>query len=138
MPLFHRAPTIVVVVFLGAHLLLAHWQPFCAWGVDLLAFHPGWVQVLFLLGAVSLLWPRSRQAALDILAKCSTAFANKPWLVHLLLALAGGAAFITWPSAVHFLGDGYLYLHELPLTASQNIQRVGHEPLTFWLLNLLL
>ena len=131
----------IVSSFLGLHILFAHWRPLCVWGMDLLAFQSPWLQGLFPLAALLLFSPRMRQIALDLGSRIANAiealpFARKSWFLPLLLG-SGAAVFPLYPSAVHLLGDGYLYLRELPLAAAHNFQRIGHEPLTFWLLNLL-
>jgi tetratricopeptide (TPR) repeat protein len=123
--------------FLGLHVLAAYGQPVCVWGVDALAFHGPWLQLAFVVVGVLLVWDRARQTAVDAIAASLERVSSARWGAAgpVVLLLGGVAAFATWPSAVHLLGDGDLYLRELPLSAVAQRTRLGHEPLTFWLLD---
>ncbi len=130
-------PTIVAAAFLALHVLLAHWRPLPFWGADLLTYHPAWVQSLFALAGVLLLIPPVRLRLLKALEKFPSPLA--PWttpraaiLFAFLLAIAGGLAFITLRSAVHFLGDGYLLLRDLPRFLAQDTWKGVNAPLSYW------
>ena len=51
----------------------------------------------------------------------------------LVLSLGGVAVFVALQSTHALLGDGYLYLNELPLVAETGIYRVDRAPVVFWL-----
>ncbi len=64
-------PTLVVGAFLALHVLLPFIHP--AWGGDLLAYHPAWVQGLFILAGLLLLLPAIRRRLLDGMARTPAA-----------------------------------------------------------------
>ncbi len=135
-------PTAIAAAFLALHVLLAYWRPLPFWGADLLAYYPAWVQGLFAVAGVLLLIPAVRQRLIDSIAKLPSAV--NPWnaprsfyLFTFLLAIAGGLAFITLRSAVHFLGDGYLLLRDLPLFLAQDTWKGVNAPLSYWAIAML-
>ena len=60
-----RTPTWIVAGFLALHLISAHWDPLCLWGVDMLAYLPLWAEVLFAVLGVALLVPEVRIRLLE-------------------------------------------------------------------------
>ena len=123
--------TLIAGSFLASHILLVYWSPFPAWGVDLLAYYPSWVQGIFVLLGVVILWPRSR----NILLALGAALGTLPGqLLRLVLVLSGLGLFVALRSATALLGDGQLYLSELPLSVEVDSFRVDRAPVIFWLL----
>ena len=134
------APALIAAVFAALHLLATHLPTWAVWGVRFLAYYPLWVQVAVAAVAVCLMAPpphgrRVLVRAAEILAAAYGRQIGKggPGLSCAILALLGTAAFLLLRSASHLLGDGYLYLHELP---GETI-RVDHSPLSFWLVKAL-
>lgn len=134
------APALIAAAFVALHLLAVHLPLSAVWGVHFLAYYPLWVQVAVAAVAVCLLAlpPRGRRvlvrAAELLAAACSRQLARRVrGLSPGMLALVGTAVFFLLRSASHLLGDGYLYLHELP---GETI-RVDHSPLSFWLVKAL-
>lgn len=133
------APVLIVTAFLALHLLAAHLPPSALWGVHFLAYHPAWVQVAAVAAAVCLMAVArpgralGRGAKLLAVAISARRGPGMRGLSYGLFALAGTATFSLLPAASHFLGDGYLYLHELP----RETIRVDHSPLSFWLVKAL-
>lgn len=134
-----RRLTATVGVFLGAHLLLAFWSPFPAWGMDMLAYYPRWILLLFALLSGVLSIPVLRDAAIrlvqttcDWLARRS--LPGRVYLEFFLFVAAGLYLFVALCSATHLLGDGQLLVNELPLRVHFDSLRIDRAPLIFWLL----
>jgi tetratricopeptide (TPR) repeat protein len=122
--------------FLTLHILAAYWFPFPLWGADMLAYYPTGAQGPCVLFGAVLIWTPSRKRALTLFARL---FQWHKWdqvptggLV-LALSLGGMAVFVSLKSANALLGDGYLYLNELPLSAERGVYRVDRAPVIFWL-----
>jgi tetratricopeptide (TPR) repeat protein len=122
-----------VGVFLVLHVWSANMEGPSLWGLHFLAFFPTWVTAVFLVVGVMFLIlafsgtaaSRSGQriTALDFWAPGRGSLARS-WL----LVLVASALFILFRSATHLLGDGYVYLRELPLVEASGRVRAGHEP----------
>ncbi len=127
--------TIVVATFLAIHLLAGAAATSRVWGVHFLAYHPPVYWWLFAAASVCLLLPAPRRQ----LIRASATFARllrgrtRQYAALFIIFAAGSTAASAFPSAVHLLGDGYLYLSELP----ESTIRVDHSPLSFWLVRLL-
>ena len=134
------APALIAAAFVALHLLAAHLPMSAVWGVHFLAYYPLWVQVAVAAVAVCLMAPspHGRRVLVRIAeildAACSRQMGRGVrGLSRGILASVGTAAFLLLRSASHLLGDGYLYLHELP----RETIRVDHSPLSFWLVKAL-
>ncbi|MDA0746579.1 MAG: tetratricopeptide repeat protein, partial [bacterium] len=128
--------TLATGLFLLAHLLLAHWQsPYPFWGLDLLTYHPTWLQIPFALFASLLLLPPARDQILQLFKRLSPLLDHRTGRAALsfILILALAILFYFFRSAVHLLGDGYLYLRELDNAVWNELPRVDRAPLTFWI-----
>jgi len=119
----------VVGAFLFLHVL-AGWQPLSAlWSLDLLAYGPHGLKVLFALVGGAILVPASRRLVLR--AFCRLPLVLDPWAsvwARVFWAALATATFVLLRSEVHLLGDGYLMLRELAMLAT----RSGNEPLALW------
>ncbi|MDA0746578.1 MAG: tetratricopeptide repeat protein [bacterium] len=132
--------TFATGLFLLAHLLLAHWQsPYPFWGLDLLAYYPAWLQIPFTLFAAFLLLPPTRARLLQLFEKLTPLLNHSIGRATLsfILILALATLFYSFRSAVHLLGDGYLYLRELDNAIWNEIPRVDRAPLSFWIIRTL-
>lgn len=102
----------------------------------MLAFLPTWVQGFCALFGALLLWTPARRRLLANLVRASR---WRPWqrvptvFFSLGMGMGGVAAFVALTSANALLGDGYLYLNELPLVTETGVYRVDRAPVVFWL-----
>ena len=121
--------TFVAIGFLILHLVAGYATPAIGWGVHFPAYLPAWASVVVILSAMSFAVPAGRRL-LGRLFNRLEMWCRPLTLVtgNAALLVAGMAVFIASSSAVHLLGDGYLYLRELPL---QTI-RADHSPASFW------
>ena len=127
-------PTVAVAVFLTIHLLAGAADPGRGWGVHFLAYHPPVHWWLFAGASVCLLLPAPRRLIIRAsIASVRHLQGRSQYAAPLVLFAATSTVAVAFPSAVHLLGDGYLYLSELP---GRTI-RVDHSPLSFWLVRLL-
>ena len=122
--------TFIVGSFLSSHILLAHWSPFPGLGdrsTRLLSplgprsFCP--IRGLHTIAAFS-------EKLLTICAKIGTVPQR---VLHPVLVLFGVGIFLGLRSATALLGDGNLYLNELPLVVEVGAFRVDRAPVVFWL-----
>ena len=131
-----RRPILIVAGYLVLHLVSAHWDPLGLWGVDMLAYHPTWIQVLFAAAGALLLVPRVRRALAAALSSVPAGL--NPWnsqasFVRASAALACLAllTFIGLRSATHLLGDGFLFVRELGADTWKHLPRIDRAPLAF-------
>ncbi len=124
--------------FLALHLVPILWEgPISFWGVDFLRYGDLWPVCLFGILAVSLLVPRTGDLVLNGCRKIGF----DPWknrrsgaITVAALVVAGIGMFSSFTSAVHLLGDGYLYVRELESASQEALARSDRAPLTFWLM----
>lgn len=119
--------------FLVLHLLAKVFDISSVWGVNFLSFYPDWVTLLFVPVALVLFHPAAQRGIHAWFGRNTTALdfwlpGRDGLLRRLLLVIALLCGFIFLRSATHLLGDGYLYLRELPLGESSVEVRMGHEP----------
>ena len=134
-----KRATVVVGVFLGLHLAPVWWHSVPVWGGDFLVYYPRWVLALFGFLSILILMPSVREGVIRGVRAVPDAI--DPWgsrrsfiLFSLLLVVSGGAAFVGLRSAVHLLGDGYLYIRELDTAVWQTTPRADRAPLAFWII----
>ena len=135
-----RRPTYIVAGYLALHLTSVHWDPLGLWGVDMLAYHPLWVQVCFAATGALLLVPRVRRGLLATLPSVPDGL--NPWhsgasfirasVALVCLALVG---FIGLRSATHILGDRLLFVSELGTGTWEHVPRVDRAPVAFALVH---
>ena len=137
-----KRPVFVVGAFLVLHIMLGFWYPLCMWGGDLLAFHPLWAQILFVVLSSMILIPAFRRRIVDGLSGLTRTL--RVWdtparslAFGLILVLAGGGAFTVFGSAAHLLGDGYLRTRELDGALWDSNPSADRAPLAFWIIRAL-
>lgn len=131
-----RQATLLVGAFLGLHLILAYWRPAGLWGADMLAYYGIGAQVAFAGLSTVLLVPHSRRWLLDVFARVGDRFErgrHASVVTTLSVVVGAGLLFVAFSSAVHLLGDGYLYIRELDEGIWQRGPRTDRAPLTFFL-----
>ena len=133
---------IFLVGFICVHVLTGILDLRCCWGMHQLLFLPRWVLALFLLLSSTILVVVFRPSvgfSTDRFVVAWDFWGPNPhrYLRRTALLLLLAVAFIEFRSAVHLLGDGYLYLRELPLGFETKVWRVGHEPASLRLVGLL-
>ncbi len=129
--------TLIAGAFLALHFLAAFYLPLSAWGVDMLAYYPVWIQGLYALLGGALLWPPYRRRWVACLAMLSGVCARWKHSARVLpwgLALGGLMVFVLLKSATALMGDGQLYLNELALATETGAYRLDRAPVIFWLL----
>ncbi len=137
-----KRPVFVVGGFLFLHIVLGYWYPLCMWGGDLLAFHPLWAQILFVVLSIMILIPAFRGRIVDGLSRLTKSLRGwdtpaRSFSFGLILVLAGGVAFTVFGSAAHLLGDGYLRTRELDEALWDSNPSVDRAPLAFWIIRAL-
>ncbi len=124
------------MLYLALHLLAVALPGVPIWGVDVARYVPG-AGLLVGVGLVLLPLPFLGRRWSGPVAALGHAVAATPARramgVAGLAALAGGL-FMAFPSAIHLLGDGALYLRDLAGLAWEQTPRVDRAPLTFWVL----
>ena len=131
-------PTAVACGFLVLHLMAVRWDtPIPMWGVDLLRYSPGWLSYVFTIAAIAILFPAVSTALYSGLSRIKF----DPWrstrsaaLTVAGLGLLALVLFINFRSAIHLLGDGYLYVRELDAESWETVSRSDRAPLTFWII----
>ena len=128
----------VIGSFLALHIVASLWEgSISLWGVDFLRYGERWAIYLFAAAAVILLLP----ATGDFVYRALRNIRVDPWKgggvaaigVVILTAVSIGV-FWSFRTAVHFLGDGYLYLRELDGGSLESLSRSDRAPMTFWLM----
>ena len=126
--------SVPVTLFLAFHFLAPFLEPGSSWGPHSLAYYPPVFWWLTAAATACLLIPVSNRfliAATSGILQRVPVRARRFVATLGLLAIAISAGALS--SAIHLLGDGYLYISELP----GNRIRVDHSPLSFWLVRLL-
>ena len=126
--------SVPVTLFLAFHFLAPFLEPGSSWGAHSLAYYPPVFWWLTAAATACLLIPVSNRfliAATSGILQRVPVRARRFVATLGLLAIAISAGALS--SAIHLLGDGYLYISELP----GNRIRVDHSPLSFWLVRLL-
>lgn len=136
---FIRRAALLAAVFIAVHLAFSRstiCPPF--WGINLLSYYPWWMQFVVVVIAILLVVGSTRKALLgsldNLLLVAFNRFRNHPRLTWLAISLAGVMFFAVVETAHPFLGDGQLYLNELPGAAAADAFRVDRAPLVFWIL----
>ena len=124
--------------FLALHVILPYWRPHCLWGLDMLAYLPGWAWWAFAISGASLLVLPVRRLLREAAGMLPSSLSpwNSPRSFHIgsvLVALLSLLAFLYLRSAAHLLGDGQLLSRELGASIWQQVPRLDRAPLTFWL-----
>ena len=118
---------LITAIFLASHLLFAFWRPFPMWGVDFLAYLPGWTTGVFVLSSLLLLglivWQGRFLRFLDAFPR---------WIDPMVVILVG-LVFVGLRSSAHLLGDGYLVLRELSEGILHRSVQGVNAPLAFWM-----
>ena len=86
------------------------------WGVDFLYYLPAPVHGIFILLSILLFIPgfrRQIRSRVDALPLALWGEGRRVWITRSILLILAFAAFVTFSSARHFLGDGYYLLNEL-------------------------
>ena len=127
--------SVPVALFLAFHFLAPFLAPGSGWGVHHLAYYPLAYWWLTAAVAAGLFIPAFRRFVIDAISDIlrltqRRAHRSAVSVGTLAIAIASAGAL---GSAIHLLGDGYLYISELP----GNSIRVDHSPLSFWLVRLL-
>ena len=107
------------------------------WGVDFLYYLPAPVQGIFILLSILLFIPGFRgqiRSTVDALPLALWGEGRRVWITWSILLILAFAAFVTFSSARHFLGDGYYLLNELDAGTGKKPIRA---PFTFTLIRAL-
>ena len=133
---------ILVGCFFLLHVVTGIYDNYCSWGVHFLLFYPRWVLVFVALCGTAIMIPQCRRGMLSISSKLISTFdlwasALKLDIRRLVLLVILCFSFIGFSSAIHLLGDGYLYLRELPLGFETKVWRIGHEPASLRLVGMI-
>jgi Flp pilus assembly protein TadD len=122
----HRA-ILGAICFLSLHIL-SPLAPSLLWGVDALSYGT-WPWFILGSGVAVLVSIHISDKVLDRCRSIVVRLAS-PWIAPLILLLLA----LALPSALHFLGDGYLLIRELDSGAWDTLSRTDRAPLTFWML----
>ena len=127
--------SLAVGLFAGFHLMAISWESTSAWGVDSLRYFTNRTALVFCALTILILVPQVRQRVIRLVERVPSPWDSRAGFgtLTILLVFAGCAAFLTWPSSVHLLGDGYLLVRDLPARATQVSWKGINSPLNLFL-----
>jgi tetratricopeptide (TPR) repeat protein len=127
--------TVLIAILILFHFFASFFPQARIWGINLLAFFPIWVRILFTLVPLLFLIPFSNKIITDLFSAigeriCPSNLDRKRFLWYLFFSLLSILIFWFFRTKTYFLGDGYQVISHIE---SPYIFLKWSEPLDFWI-----